>query len=116
MRKPGCVRVHPRWSVGRAVLDVRARHRWTAGPGGPKAGARADTGSPGRTGKRAMTRVELTDGNGGPEERNHRETLAVSLIESLGFEGAIHACRANSWDGVLQYVLSLRGAAGAEGI
>ncbi len=57
-----------------------------------------------------MNRVELTDGNDGPEPRSHQETLAVSLIESLGFEGAIHACRANSWDGVLRYVMSLQGA------
>ncbi len=57
-----------------------------------------------------MMRVELTDGNGGPEERSHQETLALSLVESLGFEGAIHACRANSWDGVLRYVMSLHGA------
>ncbi len=59
-----------------------------------------------------MTRVELTDGNGESEERSHQEELAASLIESLGFEGAIHACRANSWDGVLRYVMSLRGAGG----
>ncbi len=59
-----------------------------------------------------MIQVELTDGNGGPEQRSHQETLAVSLIESLGFEGAIHACRANSWDGVLRYVMSLDGAGG----
>ncbi len=59
-----------------------------------------------------MTRVELTNGNGEPEQRSHQETLAVSLIESLGFEGAIHACRANSWDGVLRYVVSLHGAGG----
>ncbi len=57
-----------------------------------------------------MTRVELTDGNGESEQRSHQETLAVSLIESLGFEGAIHACRANSWDGVLRYVMSFNGA------
>ena len=57
-----------------------------------------------------MTRVESTDGNSGPEERSHQEVLAVSLIESLGFEGAIHACRANSWDGVLRYVMSLHSA------
>ncbi len=57
-----------------------------------------------------MIRVELADGNGGSEERNHQEELAVSLIDSLGFEGAIHACRANSWDGVLRYVVSLHGA------
>ncbi|MEE9209090.1 MAG: hypothetical protein V3U23_01460 [Kiloniellales bacterium] len=63
-----------------------------------------------------MTRIQLTDGNGGAEARSHQEKLALSLVQSLGIEGAIHACRANSWDGVLQYVLSLRGAAGAEGI
>ena len=62
-----------------------------------------------------MTQINLTDGSGGPEERNHQEKLAVSLIHSLGFEGAMHACRANSWDGVLQYVLSLRSATGAGG-
>ena len=59
-----------------------------------------------------MTRVELTDGNGGLEERSHQETLAVSLIASLGFDGAIHACRANSWDGVLRYVMSFHGVGG----
>ncbi len=59
-----------------------------------------------------MIRVELTDGNGVSEERSHQEELAVSLIESLGVEGAIHACRANSWDGVLRYVMSLHGAGG----
>ncbi len=62
-----------------------------------------------------MTQIDLTDASGGPDERNHQEKLAVSLIQSLGFEGAKHACRANSWDGVLQYVLSIRGATGAAG-
>ena len=62
-----------------------------------------------------MTRIQLTDGIGGAEQCSRQEELAQSLVQSLGFEGAIHACRANSWDGVLQYVLSLRGAAGAEG-
>ena len=57
-----------------------------------------------------MMRAELTDENGESEQRSHQETLAVSLIESLGFEGAIHACRANSWDGVLRYVMSFHGA------
>ncbi len=60
-----------------------------------------------------MTRIELTDQGGGPEERSHQEKLAVSLVQSLGIEGAVHACQANSWDGVLEYVLSLRGNAGA---
>ncbi len=59
-----------------------------------------------------MIRVESTDGNGRPEERSHEEELAVSLIENLGFEGAMHACRANSWDGVLRYIMSFHGADG----
>jgi hypothetical protein len=31
--------------------------------------------------------------------------LAMSLAESLGRESAIHVCRANGWDGVLDYLL-----------
>ncbi len=62
-----------------------------------------------------MTRTNLTNGSGGPEERSHQEKLALSLVQSLGIEGAVHACQANSWDGVLEYVLSLRGNAGALG-
>ena len=31
--------------------------------------------------------------------------LAMSLIDSLGRDGAIHVCRANGWDGVLDYLL-----------
>lgn len=62
-----------------------------------------------------MTRNNSTDGSGGPEVGSHQEKLAVSLIQSLGIEGAIHACQANSWDGVLEYVLSRRGNAGAAG-
>ena len=60
-----------------------------------------------------MTRIQLTDGSGGPEARSHQEKLAVSLVDSLGVEAAIHACRANSWDGVLEYVLSYRSDIGA---
>ncbi len=60
-----------------------------------------------------MTRTNLTNGSGGPEERSHQEKLAFSLVQSLGIEGAVHACQANSWDGVLEYVLSFRGNAGA---
>ena len=60
-----------------------------------------------------MTRNNLTNGSGGPEERSHQEKLAFSLVQSLGIEGAVHACQANSWDGVLEYVLSFRGNAGA---
>lgn len=59
-----------------------------------------------------MTRIELTDGSGDPEARSHQEKLAFSLVQNLGIEGAIHACQANSWDGVLEYVRSFRGATG----
>jgi hypothetical protein len=62
-----------------------------------------------------MTPMKLTDDSGGPEARSHQEKLAVSLIQSLGIEGAIHACQANSWDGVLKCVLLLRGHAGPAG-
>lgn len=31
--------------------------------------------------------------------------LAMSLAESLGRDGAIHVCRANGWQGVLDYLL-----------
>ena len=60
-----------------------------------------------------MTRISLTDGSGGPDERSHQEKLAFSLVENLGIEGAIHACQANAWDGVLVYVRGFRGPAGA---
>ena len=53
-----------------------------------------------------MTRIVSTDGIGESKERSHQEKLAVSLIQSLGFDGAVHACQANSWDGVLRCVLS----------
>ena len=62
-----------------------------------------------------MTRINLTNGSGGPEERSHQEKLAFSVVQNLGIEGAVHACQANSWDGVLEYVLSFRGNAGAVG-
>ncbi len=60
-----------------------------------------------------MTRITLTDGSGGPEERSHQEKLAVSLVQNLGIDGAIQACQANSWDGVLEYVRGIRGTPGA---
>ena len=57
----------------------------------------------------------MTDENGGSEQRNHQEKLACSLVDSLGIEGAIHACQANNWDGVLKYVRSLRSNIGVAG-
>ncbi len=62
-----------------------------------------------------MTRINMTDEPGGADQRSHQEKLAFSLVESLGVEGAIHACQANSWDGVLEYVRSFRGTTGAVG-
>lgn len=34
--------------------------------------------------------------------------LARSLVEALGLDGAIFACRANGWDGVLECLLAPR--------
>ncbi len=55
-----------------------------------------------------MTRINMTDKPGGADQRSHQEKLAFSLVESLGVEGAIHACQANCWDGVLECVQSFR--------
>jgi hypothetical protein len=38
----------------------------------------------------------------------YQRRLAASLIASLGRSGAIHACQANAWDGVLRCILRLR--------
>ncbi len=42
------------------------------------------------------------------EEQDHQKKLAISLIVNLGFESAIHSCQANSWEGVLKWVLVLK--------
>jgi hypothetical protein len=39
-----------------------------------------------------------------PENQCQQERLAGSLIETLGFEGAVQARQANGWDGVLECV------------
>jgi hypothetical protein len=36
------------------------------------------------------------------EQRLEQAKLAMSLVDNLGLEGAIFACRANGWDGVLE--------------
>ena len=41
------------------------------------------------------------------EEQDHQKRLAISLVVNLGFEGAIHSCQANSWEGVLKWVFAL---------
>lgn len=38
------------------------------------------------------------------DNRNEQVKLAMALVDSLGLEGAIHACRANGWDGVLDFL------------
>ncbi len=42
--------------------------------------------------------------NGEPADEQQR--LAGALVDCLGRDGAIHACQANAWDGVLDFVLS----------
>jgi len=49
-------------------------------------------------------------GNGGANAEQTR--LANSLVEALGLDGAISACRANGWDGVLACLLGPRPTAG----
>ena len=44
----------------------------------------------------------LWDDGGGSQEK-----LAESLVTKLRFKGAVQACQANAWDGVLEYVLLL---------
>ena len=38
------------------------------------------------------------------EMRLEQAKLAMALVDSLGLEGAVFACRANGWDGVLQCI------------
>ena len=39
--------------------------------------------------------------------QDYQRKLAISLISSLGADGAIHVCQANSWVGVLNWVMAL---------
>ena len=38
--------------------------------------------------------------------RDGQELLAESLVATLGLDAAIHVCHANSWHGVLTYMIS----------
>jgi hypothetical protein len=40
--------------------------------------------------------------------RPYQAQLAASLVDTLGFRGAIYACQANAWDGVLECVMAFR--------
>ena len=47
-------------------------------------------------------RTEVTD------NRGYQEQFAQSLVASLGWEEAVYACQANTWDGVLEILLQER--------
>ena len=38
-------------------------------------------------------------------DRREQARLALTLVDSLGLDGAIFACRANGWDGVLDILI-----------
>ncbi len=38
-------------------------------------------------------------------DRTEQVRLALALVDSLGLDGAIFACRANGWDGVLDFLI-----------
>ncbi len=51
-----------------------------------------------------MTTVhERADSNFG-----YQRKLALSLIDTVGYEGAIRFCQSNAWDGVLSSVMGLQ--------
>ncbi len=39
------------------------------------------------------------------ETLSYQEQLALSLLNCLGWEEAVHACQANTWDGVLAVLM-----------
>lgn len=52
------------------------------------------------------------------ERQFEQARLAKALVDSLGLDGAISACRANGWDGVLKYLIGYgeAPAAGSNGL
>lgn len=52
---------------------------------------------------RTMTRLERQDLG---DNRQYQSELARSLLDCLGRDGAIHACQANGWDGILDFLLA----------
>ncbi len=61
-----------------------------------------------------MAQLDRTGRMHDGDNRNCQRTLAESLVATLGHEGAAHVCHANTWNGVLAYVLSDRDAGEAE--
>ena len=41
------------------------------------------------------------------DNRSYQEQLAHSLVACLGWEQAVRACQANTWDGVLDVLLRI---------
>ena len=62
-----------------------------------------------------MAQLDRTGRMHGGDNRNCQRTLAESLVATLGHEGAVHVCRANTWDSVLAYVLSDKDAQQSSG-
>ncbi len=42
------------------------------------------------------------------DNRSYQQQFADSLVASLGWEEAVYACQANTWDGVLEILLQER--------
>ena len=63
---------------------------------------------------REMAQLDRTGQMHNGDNRNCQRTLAESLVATLGHEGAAHVCHANTWDGVLAYVLSDKNVSEAE--
>ena len=61
----------------------------------------------------ARTEAMDMDTDQGPNQNCQRK-LAKTLVAKLGHAGAVQACRANQWEGVLLYVLELGEGEGAE--
>ena len=49
-----------------------------------------------------MTSVQET---GDDAPRNNQERLAASLVDCLGRDSAIHVCKLNGWQGVLDVII-----------
>ncbi len=47
------------------------------------------------------------------ERKFEQARLAKALVDSLGIDGAISACRANGWDGVLNHLTGYSGTTAA---
>ena len=53
-----------------------------------------------------VTKGEQNDHTKAPDNHSYQQQLAHSLVKCLGQDGAVHACQANAWDGVLDFILT----------